>query len=378
MAVIAREQHRRQGGNFFAVNQQTWGRVCDLGLNPAVAYLVLARGSDAANRFTNWSINAVETHTGISRGRAKAAVETLIRNRVVRLKKKKGTLPRYELAPWSAPNKISAADRIWLPNALVTGAADEVTPLERLRQTQDIDTLRLLVESYHGQNLREDGGISRRFVYHNYDRLPVGQRGEYEVWGFRPKENYVCWEGFTKHHMRQTGPQKDQGEDFFRRQIQLTDLGLWEWVPHLFESEDLESEVIHPYGTGGSTEIEDRLGAAAHAAGRALLTTGQQDWAENEGLRLVPVLRHIAQVTMVGIARLRYRPHTTLTAAWWADLQTKGAENTSSGMIGSPGRPAPGSNKHRWSPSTGEWSGAAAESPGIVFSRLFSVSVGFH
>lgn len=31
-------------------------------------------------------------------------------------------------------------------------------------------------------------------------------------------------------------------------------------------------------------------------------------------------------MTMVGIARLRYRPHTTLTAAWWADLQTKGAE----------------------------------------------------
>jgi hypothetical protein len=27
---------------------------------------------------------------------------------------------------------------------------------------------------------------------------------------------------------------------------------------------------------------------------------------------------------MIGIARLRYRPHTKLTAAWWKDLHAKG------------------------------------------------------
>ena len=36
--------------------------------------------------------------------------------------------------------------------------------------------------------------------------------------------------------------------------------------------------------------------------------------------RLVPVPRHIANVQMIGIARLRYRPHTNMTRAWWADL----------------------------------------------------------
>ena len=96
-----RGQLHHKRGNFFAVNRHMWGRVCDLGMNPAVAYLVLACGSDAANRFTNWSINAVETHTGISRGRAKTAVETLVRNQVVR-RKKKGTLPRYQLAPFGS------------------------------------------------------------------------------------------------------------------------------------------------------------------------------------------------------------------------------------------------------------------------------------
>ena len=249
----------------------------------------------------------------------------LISGHAVRLIRK-GTKPLYRLVlPGRSSKKTE--EQIWLPNSLVTGADAEVAPVERLRQSQDVDTLKMFVDSYQGQNLREDGGISRRFVHQAYERESVGRRGEYEVWGFRQKTSYVRWDGFTKYHKRQTGPQEDWGEDFFRRQQQLTDLGLWEWVPHLFESEDLEAEVIHPYGRiGASIELEARLGEAAHAAGLALLTQGQQDWAADEALHLVPVLRHIANVTMIGVARLRYRPHTTLTAAWWADLQTKGIQ----------------------------------------------------
>jgi hypothetical protein len=37
----------------------------------------------------------------------------------------------------------------------------------------------------------------------------------------------------------------------------------------------------------------------------------------------VPVPRHVANVQMVGIARLRYRPRNRRTAAWWAGLQAK-------------------------------------------------------
>jgi hypothetical protein len=45
---------------------------------------------------------------------------------------------------------------------------------------------------------------------------------------------------------------------------------------------------------------------------------------DSHGPQLVPVLRHFANVQMIGVARLRYRPHTKLTAAWWKDLHTKG------------------------------------------------------
>jgi len=30
------------------------------------------------------------------------------------------------------------------------------------------------------------------------------------------------------------------------------------------------------------------------------------------------------EVQLYGIARLRYRPHTAMTAAWWAELTEKG------------------------------------------------------
>jgi hypothetical protein len=36
---------------------------------------------------------------------------------------------------------------------------------------------------------------------------------------------------------------------------------------------------------------------------------------------VAPVPKHIANVQMVGIARLRYRAQTAATTAWWRNLQ---------------------------------------------------------
>jgi hypothetical protein len=105
---------------------------------------------------------------------------------------------------------------------------------------------------------------------------------------------------------------------------QLTDLGLIEWVPHLFESDEHDAEIIHAIGISGSDGLEDRLGMAAEDAGLAMLNDQQHQYVNSHNLQLVPVLRHLANVKMIGIARLRYRPHTKLTAAWWHDLHTRG------------------------------------------------------
>ena len=91
------DRHKRDG--FFAVDRRTWARVCGLGLNRAVAYLVLARGTGKTNRESSWSVMAIENYTGISRGRAYDAVSALVEDGVLRRLRER-TRPKYDLVPW--------------------------------------------------------------------------------------------------------------------------------------------------------------------------------------------------------------------------------------------------------------------------------------
>jgi hypothetical protein len=378
----ARGQEPRAKGGFFAVDSRVWPKVCALGMNEPVAYLVQARGTGRDNRTTAWSVDSIERYTGISRHRAAAALK---RNQGAGLTGllRGGSKPQYDLTPFSelpgadprpplsscealvvdwvareieldrrdlrharraakkgwlleheaefaiAPAPRVEPDLIWLPNELVTGAADEVPPLELVRQTQDPMTLRLLIEMYHAQNLRADGGVSRRLLRKEFERVKVGEQAQFVVWGFRGAAEWVNWDDrLTEPHRREKLTEeekaagKNAGVDFFRRTAQLSDLGLIEWVPHLVETAEASGEIIHPVATVSSESWEARLAVAAFDAGRSLLTEGQYDWAINNGFNLlVPVPRHIANVQLIGIARLRYRPHTRVTAAWWADLK---------------------------------------------------------
>ena len=108
-------------GNFFAVDRSAWAAVCGKGMNPATAYLVLACFSGRDNRTTSASVNAVEQYTGIARGRARQAIDALISIGRVR-QRRGGTRPQYAIDPYTAK---SDTDWIWLPNALVTGVAQE-------------------------------------------------------------------------------------------------------------------------------------------------------------------------------------------------------------------------------------------------------------
>jgi hypothetical protein len=316
-------------GQFFAIDRRNWARACGFGINAAVAYMVLARGSGRDQRSTSWSAHAVETYTGISRTRAKAGVEALKAAELVRLIES-GSRPRYEITAWHAPGKRKPAEPewIWLPNGFVTGVSDETPPLELLRQTQDHMVLRLAVDLYWQQNLVEDGGVTRNTVWKTYERFEAGRQAQFTIWGFRREHEWVRWNDTTNPHKRTLTKEDEaagrgQADDFFARTKLLANAGIIEWVQHLVESENPASEVIHPMTLEGDG-IEARLGRAAHRAGRSMLTDAQRSWADEQGLTLAPVPRHITNVQMVGIARLRYRPHTKLTAAWWSELAEKG------------------------------------------------------
>ena len=61
--------------------------------------------------------------------------------------------------------------------------------------------------------------------------------------------------------------------------------------------------------------------------GRVMVTEGQLSWAEQNNYQLlIPVRKHIAKVTVVEVFRLKYRPHTAATAAWYALMQQTTAQ----------------------------------------------------
>jgi hypothetical protein len=250
--------------------------------------------------------------------RAKAAI-TLLEQNALLVRKKKAPHPSYKLA--------KTGDLIWLPNTLVDGVGDAASPLGRIRQTHDVMTLRLLIELYAEQNLREDGGISRDVVYATYDRVRMSERGQYVIWGFDRNTTLVTHQTpTTQVHMRRqedlTEDEKERGinvaVDFFARFETLESLGLVGEVPILHEAKD--GEPIHPVHPISDITLEAQLGRACEAAARRSLSDGQWDLYEKKGwpTYMAPVPRHVGKVALVGIYRLRYRPHTALTGSWVA------------------------------------------------------------
>src|ERR1035441_4186531 len=104
-------------GNFFRVDRRTWGALCELGMNPAVAYLVLAQGTDANNRLTHWSVTSLKTYAGISWERGKPAIARLVEHGFLRhAKGHTASRPRYELAWWQEILSSRAA-RVQIDNS---------------------------------------------------------------------------------------------------------------------------------------------------------------------------------------------------------------------------------------------------------------------
>ena len=220
---------------FFAVDVGCFQYACEIGLNPAVAYLVLASGTGSDNVTTSWSVNAIENYTSISRSRARDAVQLLLKKGLIQ-ELKRGTRPQYKFTSWAElrgmPREATLSDRLrivyqligsgteldakqkaaaselvskrlvvregahfvilpppapelaFIPNAFVCGAARETPPLERLRQAQDAKALRMAVDLYHTQNLLEDEGVSRNVFYKKFNRHKYGEFRQFCLWGF--------------------------------------------------------------------------------------------------------------------------------------------------------------------------------------------------
>jgi hypothetical protein len=376
----------RVSAGFFAIDRGAFRCAAVGGLNAAVAHLVMARGTGRDNRTTQWSVHSIEQRTGISRPNAAKAVKDLL-DRGIWKKIRDGQHPIYEAVcgdqisggPFTANeqaviaavgegNPIPYASKtaleplkargiirecngrkrgqsfeldtaaiaalteplmVWLPNAMIDGAADEVPPVELIRQTRSLPALRLLVELYAAHFLPNFGGVPRELLKMVFERVKVGEQGPFVVWGFKSDHKLAGADLFRpfltgQFTKQEDGRQRDDGMDasFWPAVETLTELGLVERVGMLLDGDDNEAEIIHPYAVRSGEPAERELAYAAHSAALKMVTDGQRDWAAQHGYTwLIPVRRHIANATLIEVFRLKYRPHTAATAAWFAIMQ---------------------------------------------------------
>lgn len=364
-------------GNFFAVDwrcAEAATRAGD-GVNPALAYLVLARHTGRNHATTTAATTAVSERLGLTRGRADLAIKALEGVGLVTTPKK-GTLrtltpwagvqaerekltdrqravvrrvlgkrdpilssadPDYQVAyalkqrgildlsdgkPGKSRFKVGGPEWIWLPNTLADGFDQGAGPLARLQQTRSAEAIRLLFDCYRCANLAEDGGLPWQAIRGVYKRQEIYRHGAFTVWGFAWEKMAAEWEPLFAQ-FRDRGA--DEGSKAAWAAVDLLKgAGLIEEVCYLVESLDPGAQAIHPYALPSQGEPEERkVQEAAHAAGLRCLTDerylragddfGHSPW-------LCPVRSHITSVELVGIIRPKHRPHTKLTAAWHANF----------------------------------------------------------
>jgi hypothetical protein len=198
------------------------------------------------------------------------------------------------------------------------------------RQSGNLASLRLFVDLYAAQSLARDSGIDWRQLRRRSERTKVGEYGPYVIFGFElgalqsfRTAPFVVPHLTGKTEKIQTDDGKTAVQDtgwvrFWDALRILTDTGLVQIVEHLVEGHAAESEIVHPYGISGGEEQERELAVAANSAGLAMLAGWRRDRAdENPDQWLVPVLAHMIGVELVGVFRMKYRPRTKATAAWF-------------------------------------------------------------
>jgi DNA-binding transcriptional ArsR family regulator len=308
-------EEKRNG--FFAMGHDTFLTACNLGINEAAALIVLARGSGRDNVTTKWSADAVRDRLGVRWTTAKNAITQLTDAEIVTVERA-STRPVYSLA--------RQGPLIWLPNNVVDGRSPGPAPIAALRQTQDPLLLRLFVELYSQQNLREDGGISRSVMWLVYTRQKVAQRGRWTAWHFYNRSLRANLNNpIIRVHRRADladGSQADgssEWSDLARRLGTLASLGLIEWVPYLFDGP--QGEPIHPLYWRSDVGSESELYAVSTRAAVSIMTPAQIAEFGTQGGVLAAVPSHITEVQLAALGRLTYRPTTRLTTAWRAEAE---------------------------------------------------------
>jgi hypothetical protein len=387
-APSAEPKPKATRGGFFIVDRGMFHKACALGLRPAIALLILARFTQGRGATSRASSNAIEKRTGIGRKAAREAIGALEKDgivtrsgsptrpvhritrhldlpdprgaiserqqeaftRVTRKSRdaalnplKASTLNRNDAAIMGNLERVGHVRRVgheweavprdpgepvWLPNELVDGVNGNPSPVELIRQTGDPMTLRLLVDLYTAHRLDEWHGVDPRIICGTFEEVYRREVGAALVVAWVPtKPRLRCGWGNTVTDPHEGDAQNLEGA-FYERLGVLERLGLLTFVPHVVDG---DGAPVYPCSRSVGHPLELELGAAAVTAAESILDARSRggreeppdlDWSEI--IAVVPA--HMARASLVGVARLAFRPKTAMTAAWLSDLGARHAE----------------------------------------------------
>lgn len=284
----------------FIVGKAEFIAACGIGMNAAVALLIMARGSQGNNRTTSWSCKAISERAGITRARAKKAVEQLIQHGLAQ-KTRGGTNPQYHLELSDDPDSY-----IYLPNSIVDGVGAEVPPVERIRQTMDVNNLFTFALLYYLQDIDNEHGLPLEwFKSNNSDLELVYQNDMARLLCCKRSTWEINWQWYATSIFQRM----DIDFNVFKQAFhELYSLGLVKAWGITFESPDEDAEAIcETYSYSWFSDLHKQVSRAVSKAPK---------WPADGTYIIVP--RHVKDPDIRTSGRLVYLPQTTKTARFHA------------------------------------------------------------
>lgn len=291
-------------GGFFAVGADVFDAACELGMNPAVSLLVMARGTGRDNSTTKWSALSVFNRTGMARRRATDAINALVGAALVDVVKA-GNHPQYKLHKPADDDSL-----LWLPNELIDGAGAEIPPITKLREAGSLDLLKKFVQLYGIQDLDSDGGLPRDIAWVPFERELICPIGHFNLYGFNAQRANAFPKGIFADYRDIEDDDGNKGPWVILSP--LLQMGLLEKAFYMAESAEPDAELIYPVNPVTADAMDDLCGWLNQRGGDGFAYKTENF--ETQGV----ALKHIKNASMVGLYRLRYRPKTGKTSRWLA------------------------------------------------------------
>ena len=283
--------------DFFCIRRDFINEICDLGMNEAVAMIVLLCFSDRSNTKSSASVNAIEKYGGVGRLKAKKVLVKL--QELGHLEKiKGGTKPRYEIKG----NSGRSNELIFLPKETVVGAEGSIySPIAQFRQTQNPTLLKVFLNLYYYQYLADHGGVDRSVLHQPYCCEKVYEYAQFTLWTAVGGQNWDFNNGLFGLDI--------EDSVFFESVNRLIEMRFYEVLIYITESSSVDSELIGPYTEYGD-EFETKIFKLSEGKINDLyyadkIPSLDRYWREGDVL-LAP--KSYEGLHVFGILRSRFRP----------------------------------------------------------------------